>query len=75
MEAKEIHSGLPSYSFLIDRQHFNFDGFCHSVCLLTFGYYDGSGKLCYTYHLLIDGVFTRAFTDYFEVMSYFKKID
>lgn len=73
MEAKETHSVLPNCSFLIDRQYFHFDDFCHSVCLLTFGYYDESGKLCYIYHLLIDGFFTRVFTDYLMAMSYFKK--
>lgn len=73
MKAKETHSGLPSNSFLIDRQYFHFDNFSYSVCLLTFGYYDGSGKLCYTYHLLVDGVFIWAFTDYLSVMDYFKK--
>lgn len=73
MEAKETNSVLPSSLFLIDRQYFHFDDFSQSVCLLTFGYYNEKWKLCYIYHLLIDGVFNRVFTDYFIAMSYLQK--
>lgn len=74
MEAKDTRSVLPSNSFLVDRKYLYFDDFYYPVCLLTFGYYDEDGKLCYIYHLLVDGVFIWAFTDYLSVMSYFKKI-
>lgn len=73
MEAKKHLSESPNYSFLIDRKYFHFDDFNHSVCLMEFGYYNENGKLCCIYHLLIDGVFTRVFTDYLMAMSYLKK--
>lgn len=73
MTIKQLQCYLPNCSFLIDRQYFHFDDFNHSVCLLTFGYYDEKGKLCYIYHLLIDGVFNRAFTGYFIAMDYIQK--
>lgn len=73
MEAQKHLSESPNYSFLIDRKYFHFDDFNHSVCLLTFGCYDENGKLCYIYHLLVDEVFTRVFSDYFAVMVYLRK--
>lgn len=74
MEAKETNYDLPNYSFLVDRQFFNFYSFNHTVCLLIFGYYDEKGKFCYIYHLLIDNYFMRAFTDYFIAVDYVSKL-
>jgi len=74
VKAKETISDLPTFSFLIDRQYFHFDNFYLSVCLLTFGYYDETDKLCYIYHLLIDDVFIRVFTDYFMALNHLRKI-
>jgi hypothetical protein len=72
MITKKTHHDLPDYSFLVDRQYFQFERFSHSVCLLTFGYYDESGKLCYIYHTLINGNFTRRFTNYAMVLDYLR---
>lgn len=74
METKQLRHYLPKSSFLVDRQFFNFDDLCYSVCLLTFGYYNEKGKLCYIYHLLIDGIFTLAFSDYARVLDYLQKL-
>jgi hypothetical protein len=74
MEANETHSVLPTHSFLVDRQYFHFDDFCHSMCLLTFAAYDEDGKLCYIYHLLKDEVFTHVFASYFDVMIYLREL-
>lgn len=70
MEAKKTLSELPNHSFLVDKKYFNFEDFNHSVLLLTFGYYNENGKLCYIYHLLLDNIFTRVFTDYFIALDY-----
>ena len=74
MKAKETLSELPNYSFLIDRKYFNFDDFYHSVCLLSFGYYNENDELCYIYHLLIDNIFTRSFADYYAAVDYVSKL-
>jgi hypothetical protein len=73
MKAKEAFPDLPNYSFLVDRQFFHFDDYCHSVCLLSFGYYDEKDKFCYMYHLLVDDIFIRAFTDYYMAVDYLRK--
>lgn len=73
MEAKKHLSESPNYSFLIDRKCFHFDDYNHSVCLLTFGYYNENGKLCYIYHLLVDEIFTRVFLNYLAAMDYLRK--
>ena len=74
MKAKEINSDLPKCSFLIERKYFHFDNFYLSACLLTFGYYNENGKFNYIYHLLIDDVFIRAFTDYFMALDHLRKV-
>lgn len=74
MEAKETHYDLPNYSFLIDKQSFYIEDYYHSVSLLSFGYYDKNGKFNYIYHLLIDDMFNRVFTDYFTAFIYISKL-
>lgn len=74
MEIKQLQHYLPKCSFLIERKYFHFDDFYLSACLLTFGHYDENGKFNYIYHLLIDDVFIRAFTDYFMALDFVSKL-
>lgn len=74
MKAKETLSELPNYSFLMDKKYFHLEDFNHSVLLLTFGYYNENGKLGYIYHLLMDNLFVRAFTDYSMAVDYVSKL-
>lgn len=74
MEAKKHLSELPNGSFLIDRHYFHYDGFNHSVCLLTFGFYSDNVVLRYTYHLLLDDVLIQVFNNYFTAVDYVRKL-
>ena len=74
MEAKVTHYDLPNYSFLIDKQSFYVKDYFHSVALLSFGYYDESGKFNYIYHLLIDDMFARVFTVYLDALVFMSKL-
>lgn len=74
MKAKKSLSELPNSSFLVDKKYFHFYDFFHSVCLLTFAYYNANDTLCYIYHLLIDDCLVRVFTDYFIAVDYVSKL-
>lgn len=73
MEAKKHSWDLPDHSFLIVREFYVYEGYRDLVSLLTFGYYDGKGKLCYFYHILSGDVFIQVFTDYYRALEYLRK--
>jgi hypothetical protein len=74
MTAKKTLSELPNYSFLMDKKYFHIEDFNHSVLLLSFGYYNEKGELGYIYHLLMDNIFVRVFTDYYMAVDYISKL-
>lgn len=74
MKAKQSLAELPNNSFLVERKFFHFNDFYHTVCLLSFGFYNENDELCYIYHLLLDNVLIRVFTNYYTAVDYVSKL-